>query len=181
MLINSELVNYIPTFSRMWELLREEMRVKDVRSLTSRKMAVDILLGERDKLQTQIEHVLTFDSLMGKPVKARTVRMQRKLDRRFRLADDLVTWMKRRKFPSEQFDKFLKQLKPYIRHRGDFVWVNMPWEKKEEAELKRLKESPDKWSNQEIIKIFRGRGKEKHWWYRNDRSVKSKLRRMKYG
>lgn len=179
MLINSELVNYIPSFSRMWELLRKEMKVRDVRSLTSKKRAVEILLGERDKLQTQLEHRITFDSLMGKPVKARTVRENIKLDKRFRLSDDLITWMKRRKFPTEQFDKFLRQLRPYLRHRGNLVWVNMPYEDKEVAELKRLKESPEKWSNREMVEIFRRRGKERHWFYRTDSAIKSKLKRLK--
>jgi hypothetical protein len=175
----SDNYNYIPSFTRIWEAARKEIKVKDVKKIKSSSQALMLLRKEKARLDFDMQREPAIKYVVAPP------EFKKKKERLDRITKYIKT-LTRDKFPRTKFDEFIGRKREtivyvsYVNRKGkkiEYVRENNPWSDDEVNKVKLLyKEKPD---IKEITKRFNRITETDNWLPRTADSISSKIRKLK--
>jgi len=173
----SDNYNYIPSFTRIWEAARKEIKVKDVKKIKTSRQALMFLKKEQSRLEFELERVPAI-----KLVEAEPQQKKEKIDR-------IKKWRKlltHKKLPRKVFDEFVGKksemlvLVDYVDKKGrriQYIREDNPWSDDEVNRVKSLHRQG--FDSKVIAKRFNEITEDNNWLPRSKSSISSKIKKLK--
>lgn len=201
----SDNYNYIPSFTRIWEAARKEIKVKDVKKIKSSSQALMLLRKEKARLDFDMQREPTIKYVVAPP------EFKKRRDR-LEIITRYIKTLSNDRFPKTKFSEFLGKKREtlvyvsYVNKRGkkiEYVRENNPWSDDEVTEVRRLYKLPveilfkkkgnetevhylDRISKatkkdklEKIASTFSQVTEDKNWLPRTADSISSKIRKLK--
>ena len=142
-------INYIPTFHRIWESIRKEVKMRDVKNIRTRSQALMQLRKEKSRLLFELRKTPDSKLVEADP---ETIEKHRELTDKKDRVTRLEGLLSRDKYPKRSFNEFIgkkQSIATYVDYvdnktgkRIQYVREDNPWTKEEVDEIRRLVKVP---------------------------------------